>query len=115
MTRPCRSRAAASAEFAPPDPNLPRPTLYLDGNCAVKGNIMTIFLVSLLFLVLGYCLGHVDGWSSAHTTVASECHRLGSFYVGKEVFKCVLIVPTDVPLNTYKPSIAAVKDVLNNA
>lgn len=29
------------------------------------------------------------GWCYAHVTVATECQRLGSFYVGKNTFKCV--------------------------
>jgi len=28
------------------------------------------------------------GWGFAHTTIATECKRLGKFYVGKEVFEC---------------------------
>lgn len=28
------------------------------------------------------------GWAYAHTTVATECQRLGSFYVGKTTYKC---------------------------
>jgi hypothetical protein len=31
------------------------------------------------------------GWESAHKTVASECRRLGSFYVGSSTFKCIEI------------------------
>ena len=29
------------------------------------------------------------GWVYAHQVVAKECERLGGFYVGKKVFKCV--------------------------
>lgn len=28
------------------------------------------------------------GWLLAHSTVATECERLGSFYVGQKVFDC---------------------------
>lgn len=28
------------------------------------------------------------GWIFAHTTVATECERLGAFYVGQKVFEC---------------------------
>ena len=28
------------------------------------------------------------GWAIAHSTVATECERLGSFYVGQKVFDC---------------------------
>jgi hypothetical protein len=31
------------------------------------------------------------GWVHAHSTVASECDRLGSFYVGKVTYKCTAI------------------------
>lgn len=30
------------------------------------------------------------GWILAHNTVATECEKLGSFYVGDKVFKCEL-------------------------
>ena len=30
------------------------------------------------------------GWVIAHQTIASECKRLGGFYVGDEVFDCKL-------------------------
>lgn len=32
--------------------------------------------------------GRFVGWDFTHTTVATECKRLGKFYVGKEVFEC---------------------------
>jgi hypothetical protein len=38
-------------------------------------------------LILAYRLG----WESAHKTVASECRRLGAFYVGSSTFKCIEI------------------------
>jgi hypothetical protein len=30
----------------------------------------------------------LSGWYFAHTTVATECERLGKFYVGKNVYQC---------------------------
>ena len=33
------------------------------------------------------------GWIIAHNTVAVECQKLGSFYVGDKVFKCELKEP----------------------
>lgn len=45
---------------------------------------MTAFLC-LLCLILGL----VGGWNLAHGTIADECGKLGAFYVGKRVFKCV--------------------------
>ena len=35
-------------------------------------------------LLIGGCLG----WAAAHDTVATECVRLGAFYVGGQVFRC---------------------------
>ena len=32
-----------------------------------------------------FCL---SGWYFAHITVATECERLGKFYVGKNVYQC---------------------------
>lgn len=48
---------------------------------------MTIAFWSLVALMVGYGIG----WANAHYTVADECEKLGSFYVGKRVFKCVEI------------------------
>ncbi|OJB95778.1 hypothetical protein [Yersinia ruckeri] len=31
------------------------------------------------------------GWESAHQTVATECQRLGKFYVGKKTYHCTVI------------------------
>lgn len=28
------------------------------------------------------------GWMVAHLTVATECERLGAFYVGQSVYQC---------------------------
>lgn len=41
-------------------------------------------------IVAGF-IGYLVGWASAHRTVAQECTKLGSFYVGKRVFKCTEI------------------------
>lgn len=30
----------------------------------------------------------LSGWYFAHNTVATECERLGKFYVGKNVYQC---------------------------
>lgn len=43
------------------------------------------FLAALCLVGIGYMLG----WRNAHLTVADECDRLGGFYVGTRVFKCV--------------------------
>jgi len=33
-------------------------------------------------------------WAYANTTVATECEKLGSFYVGTKVYECHLNGPT---------------------
>jgi len=38
-------------------------------------------------------IGWLLGWRHAHLTVATECERLGSFYVGKTVYRCTAIEP----------------------
>lgn len=36
-------------------------------------------------------IGWLFGWIHAHNTVASECEKLGSFYVGSNVYQCTKI------------------------
>ena len=46
------------------------------------------------YIVVGLiCLwvGHYTGWQTAHITVATECDRLGKFFVGKTVYECTAI------------------------
>lgn len=50
--------------------------------------ILFIFLVGILF-------GFLRGWTFAHKVVADECKLLNRFYVGKEVFHCVLVETKD--------------------
>ena len=45
----------------------------------------------ILGLICGVCIG----WIWAHNTVANECDRLGSFYVGERVYKCERIEVKD--------------------
>lgn len=42
-------------------------------------------------LAIGCLIGHLCGWVNAHKTVETECEKLGGFYVGKKVFKCVKV------------------------
>ncbi|MBG8559163.1 hypothetical protein I4436_06015 [Pseudomonas qingdaonensis] len=42
-------------------------------------------------LLFALIVGIAIGWSWAHHTVATECERLGKFYVGKRTFKCVKV------------------------
>lgn len=45
-------------------------------------------LAATIFLC-GACW--LSGWYFAHTTIATECERLGKFYVGKNVYQCTKI------------------------
>lgn len=47
-------------------------------------NFLLITLVNLL-------VGFLIGWVYAHSVVATECRRLGGFYVDGAVFKCTEI------------------------
>lgn len=47
----------------------------------------------LMAVVICILIGWLGGWLHAHRTVATECRKLGSFYVGDTVFKCVAIEP----------------------
>ncbi len=47
-------------------------------------------MTACMFLIIGlFC--YWWGWTRAHSVVAEECRRLGSFYVGKCTFKCIEI------------------------
>lgn len=43
---------------------------------------------SILGAVLIFLLGMLFGWIFAHNNVATECDKLGSFYVADKVFYC---------------------------
>ena len=45
----------------------------------------------VLAVVLAFIVGKWYGWAEAHRTVATECERLGKFYVGKKVYSCIKI------------------------
>jgi hypothetical protein len=46
------------------------------------------FTASLVYV---FIVGVIVGWILAHQEVSTECARQGSFYVGKNDFKCELI------------------------
>lgn len=46
---------------------------------------------AILFLIIGACIGAARGWAAAHHTVAIKCDRLGGFFVGKKIYKCVQV------------------------
>lgn len=41
-------------------------------------------VIAIMALFFGYCLGYVG----AHKEVATECQRLGGFYVGTDNYEC---------------------------
>lgn len=49
---------------------------------------MSDAFVPLAAALIVFALGMFLGWTEAHSTVATECQRLGSFYVGKQTFEC---------------------------
>ena len=53
---------------------------------------MTQLLAYCFVFLVAFLLGKSVGWTSAHQTVATECERLGSFYVGKDVYVCSRVV-----------------------
>ena len=42
----------------------------------------------LIAFILSFCFGM--GYIKAHNEVATECERLGAFYVGDKTYKCEL-------------------------
>ncbi|SEQ76912.1 hypothetical protein [Basfia succiniciproducens] len=59
-----------------------------------------IILAGILFFMFNQSLAAtlvlcgafwLSGWYFAHTIVATECERLGKFYVDKNVYQCVKI------------------------
>jgi hypothetical protein len=59
-------------------------------------SIALAIIVSLLF-------GFAWGWGAAHKTVATECERLGSFYVGPKTFHCTKIEDSSFDTNDIPP------------
>lgn len=63
--------------------------------------IVVLVIVAILLLVIFdqplaavLCLCGafwLSGWYFAHSTVATECERLGKFFVGKTVYQCIKI------------------------
>jgi hypothetical protein len=47
---------------------------------------LIVFLVSAFVIAIAY----QNGYTNAHSTVATECERLGAFYVGDKTYKCEL-------------------------
>lgn len=50
-------------------------------------NVAVVLLIALIaFLIVKWW-----GWTEAHHVVATECERLGKFFVGKKVYTCTNI------------------------
>jgi hypothetical protein len=49
--------------------------------------------MGLLIGVIAVFIAYRLGWEAAHVTVAKECERLGSFFVGKKTYRCTAIEP----------------------
>ena len=47
---------------------------------------LIVAMVVAFMMVTAY----FNGYSNAHSTVATECERLGAFYVGDKTYKCEL-------------------------
>lgn len=61
----------------------------------------------LAALLIGLMVGVVLGYQSAHKTVATECIRLGAFFVGEQDFIC--------GLKATLPEAATEKDDINES
>ncbi|MDG9928279.1 MULTISPECIES: hypothetical protein [unclassified Pseudomonas] len=55
----------------------------------IRGDVMT-WIVALL-------IGWLCGWWHAHSVVATECQKLGKFYVGDTVYECQAIRAKEKP------------------
>jgi hypothetical protein len=49
--------------------------------------------LAAIIILCGACW--LSGWYFAHNIVATECERLGKFYVGKNVYQCSKIESKD--------------------
>ena len=47
------------------------------------------FRMTAFWILVAFLAGCLLGWVQAHHVVADECRKLGSFYVGRSVFKCL--------------------------
>lgn len=54
----------------------------------MKYTYLFVIVFNLLAAVL---MGGIIGLDVAHQTVATECQRLGEFYVGKTTYRCSVI------------------------
>jgi len=55
-------------------------------------------------VVIGLIFGIAGGWVQAHQAVATECKKLGSFYVGNTVYDCKPRRVDQRDLATFQPN-----------
>lgn len=48
-------------------------------------------MITFLVAIVAFMLGHGVGWGRAHNMVATECQRLGKFFVKKDVYHCTKV------------------------
>lgn len=54
-------------------------------------------MMKVLAVIGLIAIGFYLGWAVAHMTIATECKRLGGFFVGKEIFHCRQIDKREAP------------------
>lgn len=48
-------------------------------------------MITFLTAIVAFMIGHGIGWHRAHSMVATECQRLGKFFVKKDVYHCTKV------------------------
>lgn len=48
-------------------------------------------MITGLLVAVAIWLAYMHGWYTAHITIATECERIGKFYVKKKVYECAMI------------------------
>lgn len=48
-------------------------------------------MITFLTAIVAFMIGHGVGWDRAHSMVATECQRLGKFFVKKDVYHCTKV------------------------
>ncbi|MGV7078462.1 hypothetical protein ACWA5Z_06610 [Testudinibacter sp. P80/BLE/0925] len=67
---------------------------------AVAGFVLWSAFDKKMAATLIFCFAAwLYGWFFAHQTVATECEKLGRFYVGKNVYECTKIESSKVNQN----------------
>lgn len=46
-------------------------------------------MIAMIMIGMAIVVAYYLGFAVAHHTIAMECERLGGFFVGKKVYKCV--------------------------